>query len=72
MDESLETARRQMIALEEEVHKMIIGMDEVLRLTLICLCSGRGSHILLEGVPGLAKTLMAMLLLEKTAILAKM
>ena len=56
MDESLETARRQMIALEEEVHKMIIGMDEVIRLTLICLCSGRGSHILLEGVPGIGKT----------------
>ncbi len=56
MHESLETARRQMFALEQEAHKTIVGMDEVIRLTLICLCSGRGSHILLEGVPGTGKT----------------
>ncbi len=56
MHDSLETARRHMMALEAEAHKTIVGMDEVIRLTLICLCSGRGSHILLEGVPGIGKT----------------
>jgi len=39
-----------------EVHKVIVGQDEVLDemlLTLFC-----GGHALLEGVPGLAKTLL--------------
>lgn len=40
----------------EEVHKTIIGQDQVLTFMIIgTLCNG---HILLEGVPGVAKTTM--------------
>jgi len=39
-----------------ELHKVIIGQDEVIELLLSCLFA-RG-HCLLVGVPGLAKTLM--------------
>jgi MoxR-like ATPase len=39
-----------------EFHKVVVGQDEVLRLMLVAYLS-RG-HILFEGVPGLAKTLM--------------
>ncbi len=39
-----------------EMHKIIIGQDEVLEKILICLFTN--GHCLLIGVPGLAKTLM--------------
>ena len=46
-------AREKLLA---EMHKVIVGQDEVLeQLILAVLCRG---HCLLEGVPGLAKTLM--------------
>jgi MoxR-like ATPase len=40
----------------QELHKVIIGQDEVIELLLACLFA-RG-HCLIVGVPGLAKTLM--------------
>ncbi|HNX01275.1 MAG TPA: MoxR family ATPase [Candidatus Cloacimonadota bacterium] len=40
----------------DEIKKVIIGQDEVIENILIALFSN--GHILLEGVPGLAKTLM--------------
>lgn len=43
-------------ALLTEIHKAIIGQDKVLEEVLIALFAG--GHILLEGVPGLAKTLL--------------
>jgi MoxR-like ATPase len=43
-------------ALRAEVHKALIGQEEVLEHLLIALLAG--GHALLEGVPGLAKTLM--------------
>jgi len=42
--------------LESEVHRVIVGQDQVLEeLLMALLCGG---HALLEGVPGLAKTLL--------------
>ena len=40
-----------------EVRKAVVGQDEVIELMLTSLLVG--GHILLEGVPGTAKTLMA-------------
>lgn len=42
--------------LKNEIHKVIVGQDEVLDQVLISIFS-RG-HCLLVGVPGLAKTLL--------------
>ncbi len=42
--------------LKSEIRKVIIGQDEVIEEILIALMAG--GHCLLEGVPGLAKTLM--------------
>ena len=39
-----------------EVHKVIVGQDEVLDQVLIAIFCG--GHAIIEGVPGLAKTLM--------------
>lgn len=61
-DVVLQKVQRQIIDLETEVRKRIVGMDEEMRLTLICLFAG--GHVLLEGVPGLAKTLFFKTLAE--------
>jgi MoxR-like ATPase len=42
--------------LKKEIQKIIVGQDEVLEEILVALLAG--GHCLLEGVPGLAKTLM--------------
>lgn len=43
-------------AIEREVHKVIIGQNEVIEHLLISLCVG--GHCLLTGLPGTAKTLL--------------
>jgi len=43
--------------IRNEVHSTIIGYDEILEDYVICLSAG--GHILLEGVPGVAKTTLA-------------
>jgi MoxR-like ATPase len=43
--------------LRAEVHKVVIGQDGALDLMMVALLSG--GHVLLEGVPGTAKTLAA-------------
>lgn len=52
---TLEDVHEKIKALETEVRKRIIGMNDEMKYTFICLFSG--GHVLLEGVPGLAKTL---------------
>src|SRR5213592_1169595 len=46
----------QVRQIREQMHQVIIGQDEVLDQLLVCALTG--SHALLVGVPGLAKTLM--------------
>jgi MoxR-like ATPase len=41
----------------EQAHRIIVGQEEPLRLALLCLLTE--GHLLLEGVPGTAKTLLA-------------
>jgi MoxR-like ATPase len=40
-----------------DVHRIVIGQDETIRLAFIALVLG--GHLLIEGVPGTAKTLLA-------------
>ena len=44
-------------AIEAEVGRVLLGQDEVVRLALIALFAG--GHVLLEGPPGIGKTLLA-------------
>ncbi|HEX9109019.1 MAG TPA: hypothetical protein VF832_17350, partial [Longimicrobiales bacterium] len=53
-----ELARR----LTQELHKRVVGQDEMIERLLIGLLTG--GHVLLEGVPGLAKTLTVSSLAE--------
>src|SRR4026209_432483 len=43
-------------AIETEIKSVIVGQDELVRQTLICLIAN--GHALLEGVPGLGKTML--------------
>jgi len=47
-------------AIKHECKKVLVGQDDVLELIITCILSG--GHILLEGVPGVAKTLSAKVL----------
>ena len=42
--------------LKQEIRKVIVGQEEIIDQLLITFLAG--GHALLEGVPGLAKTLM--------------
>jgi MoxR-like ATPase len=52
LEEFSQIARR----IEAEVAKVIVGQNEVVRSAIICVLAGR--HALLEGVPGLGKTML--------------
>ncbi len=56
IDESIEKLNKAYNAIRDQMGKVIVGQTEVIDQLLIALFS-RG-HCLLEGVPGLAKTLM--------------
>jgi MoxR-like ATPase len=48
--------RSDFLKLREEIGKVIVGNEEIIDGALICLLAG--GHALLEGVPGLGKTLL--------------
>jgi len=43
-------------SLKKEIHKAIVGQDNVIEMLLVTIIAG--GHALIEGVPGLAKTLL--------------
>jgi len=53
----LEAIRALTARLRAEVHKVVVGQDPAIDLLLVALLSD--GHVLLEGVPGTAKTLLA-------------
>lgn len=48
--------REQFTRIEEAIHQVIVGMDGIVRGCLVGLIAG--GNVLLEGVPGLGKTLL--------------
>lgn len=46
--------------IKNEVHKLIVGQDEVIDLLIASIVAD--GHVLIEGVPGIAKTLIAKIL----------
>src|SRR5215216_4320434 len=52
--------------IEDEVATVMVGQAEVVRDVLICLIAG--GHALLEGVPGLGKTMLVRTLAESLAL----
>ena len=56
LEARLEDFRQEFQRVRAEVAKVLVGQDEVVEHTLIALFAG--GHCLLEGVPGLGKTLL--------------
>ena len=55
-DHSDAAARNALMAVRDEIAKVVVGQDAVISgLVIALLCRG---HVLLEGVPGVAKTLL--------------
>src|SRR2546428_13874450 len=54
-DEPVEVARGKLEAALFEIRRVIVGQEPMLERVLVCLLAG--GHLLIEGVPGLAKTL---------------
>ncbi|MCK9248265.1 MAG: AAA family ATPase [Solirubrobacteraceae bacterium] len=55
VDPAIEAIARDLEAVLHEAKRVVVGQDAMLERVLIALLSG--GHVLLEGVPGLAKTL---------------
>ncbi len=55
-EQALESFRDRLRTLDAEIHKVIVGQGDVIEHVLIALVAG--GHVLLEGVPGLGKTLL--------------
>ena len=53
---TLEVLMTKLVSLKNEIQKVIVGQDAVLDEILVSMLAG--GHCLIEGVPGLAKTLM--------------
>ena len=58
--------RARFAALETEIGKVIVGQRDTVRGVLTCLFAG--GHVLLEGVPGLGKTLLVRTLADALAL----
>ena len=52
----IQSFRQAYTAVRSEIGKVMVGQDAVVEATLIALFAG--GHVLLEGVPGLGKTLL--------------
>jgi MoxR-like ATPase len=61
-EEQIASFRQNYAALRAEIAKVIVGHDAIVEGTLIAVLAG--GHVLLEGVPGLGKTLLVRTLSE--------
>ncbi len=64
--EDIDALQRDLATLTDEVGKVIVGQDRVISGVLTCLLAG--GHGLLEGVPGLGKTLLIRAVSEAVAL----
>src|SRR5688572_23306942 len=65
--DQLEQFRADFRRLRQEIGKVIVGQDEIVEGTLIALIAG--GHVLLEGVPGLGKTLLVRTLADSLQLI---
>ncbi len=56
LTEQSKTYAKQIMTIVDEVQKVIVGQEEVIKKLVIAMMAD--GHVLLEGVPGLAKTKM--------------
>jgi len=61
-EQAIQSFRESYAGLRTEIGKLIVGHESIVEATLIALFAG--GHVLLEGVPGLGKTLLVRTLSE--------
>src|SRR5207249_11546918 len=66
IEERMQSARSSFAELKAEIARAIVGHEELIEQVFIALVCG--GHCLLEGVPGLGKTLMARSLCETLSL----
>jgi MoxR-like ATPase len=66
MQQQAEQFRERYAAVREQIGRVIVGHDEIVHGVLTCLFVG--GHCLLEGVPGLGKTLLVRTLAEALSL----
>lgn len=66
LEKNLEEMNAQLDKVREEIHKLVIGQDSYIDLLIVALLSN--GHALVEGVPGIAKTLTSKLLAKTTKL----
>ncbi len=66
LNEKIAAFQQKILELQQEMAKVIVGQHKVIQLMITGLFSN--GHILLEGVPGVAKTLLAKLLAKMVNI----
>ncbi|MCZ8215234.1 MAG: AAA family ATPase, partial [Cyclobacteriaceae bacterium] len=66
LQQELQELQQHVSRIKEEIGKVIVGQDKTIDLLLAGLFTG--GHILLEGVPGIAKTLTAKLLARALSV----
>ena len=62
----LNELNKAMLDLQTEIKKIIVGQDEMVKLIMVALLAN--GHVLIEGVPGVAKTLTARLVAKSLKI----
>ena len=65
-EQSVAAARDRLLTVKDSLSKVLIGQDEVIDNALICMLAG--GHVLLEGTPGLGKTLFIKALAKITGL----
>ncbi|WP_444996821.1 AAA family ATPase [Aliikangiella sp. IMCC44359] len=66
IDQSIQDKLSKLTDVFDEISKVIVGQKNIIEEILICILAG--GHCLLEGVPGLAKTLMVSTLSKTLAL----
>jgi MoxR-like ATPase len=66
MQAELDKLNRQVMKIKNEIGKAVVGQHETIELILAGIFTG--GHILLEGVPGIAKTLTAKLVARSLSV----
>ncbi len=62
--EEIEVYQKKLLECEQEIGRGIIGQREVIRQVMLALLSG--GNVLLEGMPGLGKTMLVRLIYLRT------
>src|SRR5690606_27874890 len=66
MSDNVQQARERLTEVRAEVAKVVVGQDAAVSGLLVALLTG--GHVLMEGVPGVAKTLLVRTLAASLAV----